>query len=88
MKSEIISTQESRVIDWSKVMLVKLVTTLDGEKIVLTSGQHQDNGDEFSGTVLVDTIHPDSTVGVYISTWLKNCFYPISGSLSILFTNE
>jgi hypothetical protein len=32
MKSEVISKQESRVIDWSKVMLVKLVTTLDGKK--------------------------------------------------------
>ena len=88
MKSEIISTQESRVIDWSKVMLVKLTTTLDGEKIVLTSGQHHNDGDGFSGTVLVDTIHPDSTVGDYCNTWSKNCFSPISGSLSILFTNE
>ena len=88
MKSEVISTQESRCIDWSKVMLVKLVTRLEGEKIVLTTGRHQVDGDDFSGTVLVDTVHPDSTVGVYCSTWSKKCFSPILGSLSILFTND
>ena len=88
MKSEVISTQESRCIDWSKVMLVKLTTSIEGDKIVLTSGKHSDSAKTFCGTLIVDTVSQISEVGEYSANWSKFFFTPILGPLSILFTND
>jgi hypothetical protein len=81
MTTELITNKKENI-NWDKVMLVRFKTT-NGEKIVLTNGKH--SKEEFSGTLLVDTMSGDPQIGEYINAWAKDCFTPLTGTTVISF---
>lgn len=79
MKTEIVKTEQTvNEIDWSKPMLVKAKRT---SLIVWTNGFHSE--ESFSGIVLA--IDERNCVGLYLESWLKSLFTPITEPVTIKF---
>ena len=80
MKSEIIETENTSVIDWDKPQFV----INNGGFVIATNGQHKD--DWFEGVCLMS----DTRLSYKLDGgWLKKAFKPIpKEGITIKFTNE
>lgn len=79
MKTEIVKIEQiNQEIDWSKPQLLKAKRT---SLIVWTNGFHSE--ESFSGIVLVRDER--NCVGLYIESWVKSLFTPITEPVTIKF---
>lgn len=86
MTTELVTKKEdTSSINWDKVMLVRY-NSITGERIILTSGRHTD--DEFSGTMIIDTVSTVPSIGEHCNNWSKACFLPITASVVISFNQD